>query len=115
MHLWGLPSFVGKSSSNLHNRRKSSSVTAIDVRSASPPIITTPSEYSDYGKIGDMDINEASSISEIGPRSPIFTLESLHDIEELMGIEEITVSQKHVRLLNSLIKFYIFYYDGNNG
>ena len=38
-----------------------------------------------------MDLNDPSSISEMGPRSPLYTLESLHDIEELMGIEEATV------------------------
>ena len=76
----------------MYSRRKNSSVPAIDVRSTSPPIITTPSEYSDYSKLGDMDINDASSMSP--PRSPLYTLESLHDIEELMGIEEITASRK---------------------
>ena len=64
----------------------------MDGRSATPPIITTASEITDYGTGVEVDINEASSISEVGPRSPIFTLESLHDIEELMGIEEIGVS-----------------------
>jgi hypothetical protein len=38
-----------------------------------------------------MDINDPSSISEMGPRSPLYTLESLHDIEELMGVEEVTI------------------------
>ena len=75
--------------------RKNASATATDAPSTSPPIITTPSEYSDYGKIGDIDLNEASSISDIGPRSPLYTLESLHDIEELMGIEEITVKKRY--------------------
>ena len=83
---------TAKQSNNLHNRRKSSPAAAIDVRSAmSPPIINTPSEYSEYIKTAEMDINDASSISEMGPRSPIYTLESLHDIEELMGIEEAPV------------------------
>ena len=83
---------TAKQSNNLHNRRKSSPAAAIDVRSAmSPPIINTPSEYSEYVKTAEMDINDASSISEMGPRSPIYTLESLHDIEELMGIEEAPV------------------------
>ena len=76
-------------SSNLYNRRKSSTTSAIDVRSTTPPIINTPSEYSDYIKTADMDMNDPSSISEMAPRSPLYTLESLHDIEELMGIEEV--------------------------
>ena len=54
-------------------------------------MINTPSEYSDYIKTAEMDINDPSSTSEMGPRSPLYTLESLHDIEELMGAEEITV------------------------
>ena len=90
-------SFIAKQSNNLHNRRKSSPAAAIDVRSAmSPPIINTPSEYSEYIKTAEMDINDASSISEMGPRSPIYTLESLHDIEELMGIEEAPVRKFHI-------------------
>ena len=88
---------TAKQSNNLHNRRKSSPAAAIDVRSAmSPPIINTPSEYSEYIKTAEMDINDASSISEMGPRSPIYTLESLHDIEELMGIEEAPVRKFHI-------------------
>ena len=75
-------------SSNLYNRRKSSTTSALDVRSTTPPIINTPSEYSDYIKTAD-DMNDPSSISEMAPRSPLYTLESLHDIEELMGIEEV--------------------------
>ena len=61
----------------------------MDIRSTTPPIINTPSEYSDYIKTAEMDVNDPSSISEMGPRSPLYTLESLHDIEELMGIEEV--------------------------
>ena len=75
----------------MQNRRKSSTASAIDARSTTPPIINTPSEYSDYIKTAEMDINDPSSTSEMGPRSPLYTLESLHDIEELMGAEEITV------------------------
>ena len=73
----------------MNNRRKSSTTSAVDVRSTTPPIINTPSEYSDYIKTAEMDVNDPSSISEMGPRSPLYTLESLHDIEELMGIEEV--------------------------
>ena len=51
-----------------------------------------------------MDINDASSISEMGPRSPIYTLESLHDIEELMGIEEAPV-RNFMLYSNNLIHF----------
>ena len=88
---------TAKQSNNLHNRRKSSPAAAVDVRSAmSPPIINTPSEYSEYIKTAELDINDASSISEMGPRSPIYTLESLHDIEELMGIEEAPVRKFHI-------------------
>ena len=66
----------------------------MDLRSTTPPIINTPSEYSDYIKTADMDINDgASSISEMGPRSPLYSLENLHDIEELMGIEEVPVNR----------------------
>ena len=75
----------------MQNRRKSSTTSVIDARSTTPPIINTPSEFSDYIKTAEMDINDPSSISEIGPRSPLYTLESLHDIEELMGVEEVTV------------------------
>ena len=100
---------TAKQSNNLHNRRKSSPAAAIDVRSAmSPPIINTPSEYSEYIKTAEMDINEASSISEMGPRSPIYTLESLHDIEELMGIEEAPVRKFYIvfQLLDTLKDLY---------
>ena len=98
-------SFTAKQSNNLHNRRKSSPAAAIDVRSSmSPPIINTPSEYSEYIKTAEMDINDASSISEMGPRSPIYTLESLHDIEELMGIEEAPV-RNFMLYLSDLIYF----------
>ena len=98
-------SFTAKQSNNLHNRRKSSPAAAIDVRSSmSPPIINTPSEYSEYIKTAEMDINDASSISEMGPRSPIYTLESLHDIEELMGIEEAPV-RNFMLYSNNLIHF----------
>ena len=103
-------SFTAKQSNNLHNRRKSSPAAAIDVRSSmSPPIINTPSEYSEYIKTAEMDINDASSISEMGPRSPIYTLESLHDIEELMGIEEAPV-RNFMLYLNDLIHFIFICY-----
>ena len=61
-------------------------------------MIITMSEISDYNNGGrgtahTIDTNDPSSTSDLGgpPRSPIFTLESLHDIEELMGLDEIGV------------------------